>query len=89
MTCLRLFHAASLATAQLCAVIAPKANARRTNLGFTIFIQHISYPLPTRHYTHDSPRSLWSYNDLAGLNGSGHCGDATMPRDIPVGSSRR
>lgn len=30
-----------------------------------------------------------SYNDLAGRNGSGHCGDATMPRDTPVGSSRR
>ncbi|MGD0182324.1 MAG: hypothetical protein ABSC15_21125, partial [Terriglobales bacterium] len=34
-------------------------------------------------------RSLRSYNDLAGRNGSGHCGDATMPRDSPVGSSRR
>jgi hypothetical protein len=33
--------------------------------------------------------SLRSYNDLAGRNGSGYCGDATMPRDIPVGSSRR
>src|SRR5256885_14947888 len=33
--------------------------------------------------------SLRSYNDFAGGNGSGHCGDATMPRDIPVGSSRR
>jgi len=30
-----------------------------------------------------------SYNDPAGRNGSGNCGDATMPRDIPVGSSRR
>ncbi|HXM21836.1 MAG TPA: hypothetical protein VN948_11295 [Terriglobales bacterium] len=27
--------------------------------------------------------SLRSYNDFAGRNGSGHCGDATMPRDIP------
>ena len=34
-------------------------------------------------------KSLRSYNDLAGRNGSGHCGDATMPRDSPVGSSRR
>src|SRR5208337_2677235 len=34
-------------------------------------------------------RSLWSYNDFAGRNGGGHCGDATMPRDTPVGSSRR
>src|SRR6266851_8210443 len=24
--------------------------------------------------------SLRSYNDFAGRNGSGHCGDATMPR---------
>jgi hypothetical protein len=28
-------------------------------------------------------RSLRSYNDFAGRNGSGHCGDATMPRDSP------
>jgi hypothetical protein len=28
--------------------------------------------------------SLRSYNDFAGRNGSGHCGDATMPRDILV-----
>jgi hypothetical protein len=34
-------------------------------------------------------RSLRSYNDLAGRNGSGLCGDATMPRDSPVGSSSR
>src|SRR5579872_893551 len=33
--------------------------------------------------------SLRSYNDLAGRNGSGHCGDATMPRDNPEGSSSR
>ena len=33
--------------------------------------------------------SLRSYNDFARRNGSGHCGDATMPRDIPVGSSGR
>src|SRR5258707_12178570 len=30
-------------------------------------------------------RSLRSYNDLAGRNGSGLCGDATMPRGIPGG----
>src|SRR5258708_30508469 len=30
-------------------------------------------------------RWLRSYNDLAGRNGSGLCGDATMPRDIPGG----
>jgi hypothetical protein len=34
-------------------------------------------------------RSLQSYNDLAGRNGSGHCGDATMPRDNLAGSSSR
>ena len=28
-------------------------------------------------------RSLRCYNDFAGRNGSGHCGDATMPRDSP------
>src|SRR6202051_1966589 len=33
--------------------------------------------------------SLRSYNDFAGRNGSGHCGDATMPRDNPEGSSSR
>jgi hypothetical protein len=33
--------------------------------------------------------SLQSYNDFAGQSGSGHCADATMPRDIPAGSSRR
>src|SRR5579871_307060 len=33
--------------------------------------------------------SLRSYNYLAGRNGSGHCWDATTPRDIPVGSSSR
>ena len=33
--------------------------------------------------------SWWSYNDLAGRNGSGFCGDATMLRGSPVGSSRR
>jgi hypothetical protein len=27
------------------------------------------------------------YNEPAGRNGSGHCGDATMPRDNPEGSS--
>ena len=31
----------------------------------------------------------WTYNDLAGRNGSGLCGEATMPRDNLVGSSRR
>src|SRR5580700_3357065 len=29
--------------------------------------------------------SLRSYNDFSGRNGSGHCGDATMPRDYPGG----
>jgi hypothetical protein len=29
------------------------------------------------------------YNDSAGRNGKRHCGDATMLRDSPVGSSRR
>ncbi len=31
-------------------------------------------------------RSLRSYNDLAGRNGSGYCGGANMPRDM--GSAR-
>ena len=30
-----------------------------------------------------------SYNEPAGRNGSGHCGDAAMPRDNPEGSSSR
>jgi hypothetical protein len=33
-------------------------------------------------------RSLRRCNDLAARNGSGHCGDATMPRDSPVDSSK-
>jgi hypothetical protein len=32
---------------------------------------------------------LRSYNDLAGRNGSWRCGDATMLRDNPAGSSSR
>jgi len=41
------------------------------------------------HGPTDVDRSLRSYNDLAGRNGSGRCRDATMLRDIPVGSSSR
>jgi len=33
--------------------------------------------------------SLRSYNDLAGRNGGGHCGDATMLKDNPERSSSR
>jgi hypothetical protein len=39
----------------------------------------------TGHRMMTTGRSLRSYNDLAGRNGSGYCGDATIPRDIPVG----
>jgi hypothetical protein len=43
----------------------------------------------TGHRMLRTGRSLRSYNDLAGRYGSGYCGGATMPRAIPVGSSRR